>query len=117
MTKDNIKKVLGTLAKAGIYCLMMGIPYPLRALVLWEFWKWFLLPIGAPALTYFYSLAIIIISALILVNVHKNQGEHIIPPEDRETAIGNMFSISLETSLRTGLIFLFGLVIHWLGPK
>lgn len=100
------------------YCLLIGLPYPTRAFVIWKFWKWFILPLSSsvPYLTYFNSLIVVLFSALILVNVHKNQGEHILSDEDRQTTFGNMFSITLETILRTVLIFVFGLLLHYFGP-
>jgi hypothetical protein len=120
MTRNNLKSMLRTTGKAAIFTFLFCFPYPARALVLWKLWKWFVVPFGIwPQITYLNSVCLVILSALFLVNVHKNQGEHIRPASDGTPSdpIQDLFMVTLETTLRCCLIFGISYGLHLLSPK
>ena len=115
---SRLRDVSKTGLKIVQFILLSAAPYPLRALVLSLIWKWFAIPYGIRPITYFYSLGIVLFSALILITVHKNHGEHLLEDADQSTMLTRLYATTGEMALRLGLIMVFAFSLHLIwGPK
>ncbi len=119
MNRSTLKNIGITSARAAMFAALFAIPYPLRAFVLLKVWTWFITPLGVKSITYFGAFCLVLVSSLFLVNVHKNQAEHIKPGQGQtgSSALEDIALVTLETSLRCGVILLFAFIVHLLGPK
>jgi hypothetical protein len=120
MTKENLKSMSRTISKAGLFVLLFAIPYPCRAFALMKLWKWFIIPMfGLPRLPFWTAMGGVLLSALVLVNVYKNNGDHIREPAAREnsTALEDLAVTTGETVARTGIILVIAYILHFLGPN
>lgn len=107
--KPNIKKTGKLLSEGLAIGTLCFIQYPMRAVVLWKFLKWFATPLGIPYITYLHSLGLILISAIFFVNLHKNDGWAFKKTEERGGLLLEDISIiTVETFLKSSAILTIG---------
>lgn len=108
--KEIIQAILTLIIGALVAVLFLMITMPMAmlwAVVLGDLWRWFVMPLGAPAIGFWNMMG------LMLFSIYIRHGLAISRPDEDEGDAWKRFLHSLSTSILTALAaWLLGAIYH-----